>query len=285
MAKSTEIQDESLIQRFIIFHLGLLPGESSEGFDESASIEEMCEHILYYKEHGNDPLVDNRCRFVTEEVIKFGGLCRAFYSLQSTIDCQMNINNGDPNIIRNSRTKEVYLSTCSLIFIPLESIEIYGVVAVAQLRRAGHQDFSQSKERTKGKELGLTTKQIRNKVQKAHDLFKLMNGGGIHRRLSNVDVSLHSINSDTPNNNISHASPSYGGMIQLYKYLKAMRKMKLRMDYEILTHSEAETLRNEIQTLTCQLSEFLKLLPIDALRLDLKQFYDSFLRDICFSEC
>lgn len=284
MAKSTEIRNESLIQRFIILHLGLLPGESSEGFDEAASIEEMCEHILYYKEQGNDLLVDNRCRFMAEEVIKFGGLCRAFYSLQSTIDCQMNINNTDATVIQNSQTKEVYLSTCSLVFIPLESLEISGIVAVAQLRRAGHQGFSQSKDRSKGKNPGLTSKQIHNKVQKAHDLFKLMNGGGIHRRLSNVVDSLRYLNHE-PKNNTSPACSSYGGMAQLYKYLKTMRKMKLRTDYASLTNSGSETLTSEINALTGQLNEFLKLLPIDALRLDLKQFYDSFLRDICFSEC
>ena len=274
---SCKVKNGCLVQRLVIFHLGLLPGKLSDGFDESASNEELCEHILYYNDQDKAYPTDHRCRYNFDEAIKFAGLCSALYSLQSTIDGQMNQNGEKQENPDESQTKEVYLSTCTLVFIPLDSSEIEGVVAVAQLPKP-----SMTAKKSKRNDLSnsITPEQIRRKHMKAHDLFKLMNGGGIHLRLSNCpgDVTSREENSG------EHAD--YVGMAELYKHLKKLRKLQLqRQNIQNISDDDEQRIEENIRVVEGQLNDCTTVLPIDALRLDLRQFYDSFLRDIAVSEC
>ncbi len=299
MAKRDQELNTCLVQRFIIFHVGLLPGKISEGFDEAASVAEICEHILYYKEDGKDPPVDHGFRYVSEEAIKFAGLCRAFYSIQSTIDHLMN-HDASNTTEESSRiltpTEEIVLSTCTLVFIPLEQSEIHGLVAVAQLPRRNQLQHSNSKSKKQKKNnkksaSHLHPEQIRSKVEKAHDLFKLMNGGGVHRRLNIADIirdptKENDANNDSIQNNAHAENFIYPGLAALYDNLKKIRKMEFQLNYSHdLTPDSATKLQSEISIAHGQNNELYTSLPIGALRLDLKQFYDSFLRDIGVSEC
>ena len=133
---------DSIIERFILFHLGLIP--SPENLDESSSLQELCEHILYYydgpssttdsTQHYDESQQDdiytvatsppsyfnapqgpdnfnidgNLNHHVSESACKFARLCRAFLSasvlLNSTHDSTCNDN------IRQSNTIQKILS-------------------------------------------------------------------------------------------------------------------------------------------------------------------------------
>jgi hypothetical protein len=273
-----------LVQRLIIIHFGLVPENSPGGFDETASNEELCEQILYYDEYERSFPSDTRCRYNYEEAIKFAGLCTALYSIQSTIDSQMK-NQEEQEPTNTSLTKEVYLSTCTLVFIPLESSEVEGVVAVAQLPRRPQQKKSENTGKTKHKlaEDHLRPEEIRHKLQKAHDLFKLMNRG-IHRRLCNSNIEPEKYDGDGDGDGYSHKRSTYVGMNELYDILKRLRKSQLQLRYQNPANDDKESLE-EVLILEKQLKELTDSLPIDALRMDLRQFYDSFLRHLGESEC
>ncbi len=181
------------IQRLIILHLGLLPtaNDSSElesdeprrgDFDESSSLEELCEHILYYFDYDlhsanvgvkkdsfslnwRDEIVDTfgdtdgiDCT-VNESAVKFSGLCRALYSLpkslQQTIpgnkDNGENVHNKTSSISSSSPKQIVTMTTCCLVFVCPDPNR-NDIIAVAQIPRVGLlQTTSQnSKRKAKG---------------------------------------------------------------------------------------------------------------------------------------
>ena len=278
---------EYLVERLIIIHLGFVPDSSSGGFDENASNDELCEQILYYNQHDRSLPSDIRCRYNVEEAIKFAGLCTAFYSIQSTIDNQMSADNDEAGLLTKANkcpTREVHLSSCTLVFIPLESSEVEGILAVAQLPRRPPPKKSKSLDKTKKTHLSddhIPPEEMRHKLQKAHDLFKLTNGS-IHQRL------LHLNNEEMKNGVVyiesnTHKRLKYVGMDELYDLLKKVRKTQWQMQYQP-TEGE-QILLAEITELERQLEQLTKSIPIDAVRLDLRQFYDSFLRHIGESEC
>jgi hypothetical protein len=267
-----------LVERLMIVHQGLSPNSASGGFDEAASNDELCEQILYYHQFDRMFPSDTRCRYTNDDAIKFAGFCGALYSIQSTIDSQMNAD-VSPGA---SATKEVYLSTCTLVFIPLESSETGGILAVAQIPRRPKLEKmdkkkNQSKKNNSLVEDHLTPKEIRYKLEKAHDLFKLTNGGGIHKRL------LSKINIEHEGKEDSDTTPAYPGMNKLFEILKNLRKSHMRRNQN--PASDVDESLETIQDLEKQLKALTDVLPIDALRLDLRQFYDSFLRHIGESEC
>jgi len=296
------------INRFTILHLGLLPraenGRSEGEFSESSSLEEMCEHILYFfdSRHANSnqngiigldlwknreslssdseicpelsrhPISDEKL----EAAIKFSGLCRTFYSLpsiiqklspalpQSNYDVGSNSSNG---LI--GRSEEVHLSSSTLIFIPLEVSNHDGIVAVA--------DMNCSPSRAND----ANPHAIRIMVQKAHTIFQLIYFGGIHFGLGGLDLN---------------GKPrSYRGMEELYACYRALTKVESRIkDIELkggMYTANTETLSTgaslqiqdfglERETLQKQIYVLTNTLPLDSIRKDLGQFYDSLLNDI-----
>jgi hypothetical protein len=256
-------RERTIIERFIIFHLGLLPHGCHNGFDESASTEELCEHILYYyDEHHNTPL-DPRCRYNFDDAIKFAGLVSAFYSIQNTIDAEMmqEGQNLNPEIVdSSSSTTEVYLTSSStLVFIPLENIK--ELIAVAQL------SYPNSKKDSYP--FRFTPSDVRHKVLKAHDIFKMTNGGGIHLRLSAV-----------MNQQSGMGDSMMDELYNTYKYMRHLRMQQLKS-----SSSDTDEWKSKLQICQQKYDDTVKNFPLDGVRLDLKQFYDSFLRDLGSNEC
>lgn len=241
----------------MIFHLGLLPNGCHSGFDESASTEELCEHILYYYDEQRSHPLDPRCRYNFEDAVKFSGLVSALFSIQGTIDAETQIEHS-PQII-DSSTTEVYLTSCTLVFIALENVK--GLIAVAQLSNANVKKDSCA--------LCFTPSDIRRKILKAHDIFKITNGGGVHSRLACVIEE----QSDMRNN----------VMKELYDNYKYRRNLMIR-----LTKSptpETEEMKRKLQIYQKQYDDIVNNFPVDGIRMDMKQFYDSFIRDLGSSEC
>jgi len=274
-----KVKTGHLIQRIIVFHLGLLPGAQSSGFDETASNEEICEHILYYNDfvtEGGERMAtaDSKCCYNFEEAIRFAGLCSALYSIQTTIDNQMN-----QSSIAESKTKEVYLSTCTLVFIPLETLETNGIVAVAQLRRPMKGKTSKTID---DKEYFSPAK-IRLRLTKAHDIFHHTNGG-IHIRLCTEIQDNQQLPKNDNETSLSSGNTSYIGMDEFYSHHKSLRKLQ-KTYQNASTESDKVQVEEEMHLIAWRLSNCANALPVNALRMDLKQFYDSFLRDIAVSEC
>eukprot|EP00979_Chaetoceros_neogracilis_P014350 scaffold4567_cov276-Chaetoceros_neogracile.AAC.33 len=270
----SKVKSGHLIQRLIIFNLGLLPGAQSGGvIDEAASDAELCEHILYYNEleEGEKPVTatDARCSYNFEEAIRFAGLCNAYYSIQTTIDNQMNTNRAESN------TREVYLSTCTLVFTQLEPSETKGIVAVAQLPRPSKRN--KNTKRIDENDVFSPLK-MRDRLLKAHDLFQHTNGG-ICTRLCTQNSKHHDgAQSKTP------FESRYIGIDEFYSYHKSLRKL-YKIFSNASTKNEKDQVEEKVDLIQRQLNECAQSLPINALRMDLKQFYDSFLRDIAVSEC
>ena len=278
--------EECFVQRLIIIHFGLIPAASSGGLDEAASNDELCEQILYYNEYEKAFPLGTRCTYNFDEAIKFSGLCSAFYSIQSTIDCQLlSTENREVLPTKASLTKEVYLSTCTLVFIPLETTEVDGIVAIAQLPRRPKRKTKLESSKTSSKKLGtidhLTCEDFVHKLTKGHEVFNHVNGG-IHRRLCDQDNLIESLSKSRENDSNCHSS--YVGMNEVYSILKQIRKLKMQcQDYA--TETDATRSIDNLKTLERKLKDLTDYLPIHALRLDLRNFYDSFLRHIAISEC
>jgi len=283
-----KIKTGHLIQRIIVFHLGLLPGAQSSGFDEAASNEEICEHILYYNDfvtEGGERMAtaDSKCCYHFDEAIRFAGLCSALYSIQTTLDNQMNQSTTTIAPAPESKTKEVYLSTCTLVFIPLETSETNGIVAVAQLQRPTKGKAS----KTINDKDYFSPAKIRLRLTKAHDIFQHTNGG-IHMRLC-TEIIQDNQHEQLPKNDYGTSQSSgngnaYIGMDEFYSHHKSLRKLKQTYQ-NASTESDKVKVEKEMHLIEWQLSNCAHALPVNALRMDLKQFYDSFLRDIAFSEC
>lgn len=264
------------IQRFIILHLGLLP---TQGFyDGDASNEELCEHILYYNELLGEgqiyPLVE-RCCYNSEAAAKFAGLCTAFYSIQSTIDSQLlNPENGHDSPVDGSRTQEVYLSMGTLVFIPLENLGGTEIVAVAQLQRfssrtSGRTEMKNEKELT-------ATETIRKNIQSAHELFVLMNHGGIRPRLNNLGIIQRGVQARCEDREHTEQYPL--GMSDFYALKRQLREQRAKAR-NAQDADEMTRIHDNILQLEKQVAKVDSEMPLRELRTDLKFYYDSYLRD------
>jgi hypothetical protein len=213
-----------MFQRLVIYHTGLLP--ESSGLDESASIEELCEHILYYYDHsvhGGDIFTGRHASDVpgqdhsTESAAKFVGLCTALRTLPFSLKMAMSLNGQDlegrddsvgsdtpasnasgPCTPTSSypNTDQVHLSNSTLMFIALEeAFECKGLVAVAQIPRTRQKAGGSFRVNRTGdgddnyQPSGADPHAIRTMIQHAHTTFCLLSGGSIHRRLLSFDES------------------------------------------------------------------------------------------------
>ena len=203
------------IQRLIILHLGLLPtadGSDASGsdeqirgdFDESSSLEELCEHILYYFDYDlhsanigvskasfllnwRDEIVDTygdadgADSTVNESAVKFSGLCRALYSLpkslQQTIpenkDNGENVHKKTSSNLSSSPKQVVTLSTCCLVFI-CPNPDRNDIIAAAQIPRVGlSQTESQNKKRNSSEEHDMSSRKKRENNKMSNDMSSL----------------------------------------------------------------------------------------------------------------
>jgi len=257
------------VERFIIIHLGLLPGGlGGSGFDEASSIDELSEYILYYfdsrqSSQYNENESGHRVAYNNESAIRFAGLCHALYSFPSSLSP----NKGDGcGTNAADFTKEVQLSTCKLIFIPLERSEVQGLFAVAQCPK---QPATSSNNRGM-----VNPAALREHCQKSHILFKLTKGGGIHGCLSSFDPTvlpswlMNNAFQTVPSNNNTECV-TYPGMEEIYSHHKRLRKLTEK--YEIQTSRECFDEIHQTQRIINDLYGFL---PINFIRKDLKDFYD-----------
>lgn len=239
------------IQRFIIFHLGLLPGAASSGsVDENISNEELCEHILYYQDFRDaaeprNANIPGRREYNIEEAIKFAGLCTALHTIQANIDGQMSIKT-------SSQTKEVYLSNCILSFVQLEKSEVGGILAVIQ--------FANEKDSRMNSFLS----SIRDRILNAHKIFQDTHRG-IHQRL---------LITESEENDVQHYGMS--DFFSLHKRVKILRYNHFNASSE----SERIDIDHELNLLYGQLNELSLSLPVNQLRIDLKGYYDSYFNNI-----
>lgn len=271
----------SNVQRFIVLHLDHLPGGKEQGFhDGDASNEELCDHILYYNElgAGRSYPYKSKCCYNCEAAAKFSGLCTALYSIQSTVDTQLlqSNENGTSCALGDKSTQEVYLSTCTLVFIPLERLQDGEILAVAQLKRCSNTAIQMTQEEQSKAEV--SPQRMRQSIQKAHELFTLMNRGGIYQSLTVENIVEHDpkVETDaslpTDQNNI--------GTITIYDLQQKLRE--LRIQYQnAQDDKEKNILEQDIHELDNLLDDTE---PLEELRTDLKYYYDSFLRNIAVSE-
>jgi len=197
-------------RRLIIYHSGLLP-DSTDGLDESASLEELCEHILYYfdSSYGTSGgrLFNNVDDRIREDAVKFVGLVSALHSLPSSLNRAI-CSSGDETERETGSTSatstcapalhtdHVYLSTSTIVFIPLEEEHSNnrGLVAVAQLPRVGPASMDKNSTGALG---GGDPVAIRAMIRRKHAMFCLFHGGSVHYRLMALDQSQTEVISNT----------------------------------------------------------------------------------------
>ena len=180
------------LKRLLIYHTGLLP---PGGLDETASLEELGENILYYFDSTTTTdSTNNTC--YTEEAVKFLGLATALHSLplnlSNAIRSGEGVSGSDSccgdrgNDSSTSNTHQVHLVHSTLVFIPLENKYdgCIGLVAVAQIPRAGSEGAT---ERSGANVTGGDPVAIRAMMQRKHVGFCLLHGGSVHFRLSSFD--------------------------------------------------------------------------------------------------
>lgn len=265
-------QQMCFVERFIIL---FLPANQEGSHDGDASNEELCEHILYYNElgEGRSYPYNSRCWYNCEAAAKFSGLCTALYSIQSTVDSQLLSNeNEESTMSDNKSTQEVYLSTCTLVFIPLEKLHHGEILAVAKLER---------KSATAGKcKSGLSPQRLRQSALKAHELFVLMNRGGIHQSFTCHKKMENDSKVESGTSNL-RANQKRIGTLDVYDLQKELEDTRIQSEKVQDDKDQKNILENDIRELETMLDD---IEPLRELRTDLKYYYDSFLRDIAASE-
>jgi len=240
------------IQRILIFHQNLPEACKQPPLGEGASVDELQESILYYHRYATDSIHDETSRKDhAEEVVQFLGLCSALYQLPSNFVPSAS----NSSLSEQERTKYIRFESSTLVFIPLEgggstSSGDSNILAVVQVTRGGGNPLA-----------------IRQSIEDHHELFCLLRGGGITKRLA---VCLSS-------------------MGELYQLLKRIRKTRGRIDRGISpgTKSQNADSRSTTTTTTAveedieQLQRQVKILrtrsPISTLRTDLDAHYQDYL--------
>ena len=261
----------SPLQRLLLLHLNLAQLCTGKELGESASLEELGEQILYYHQ---DPATAGATENDHQEAIQLAGLCTALYNLPSTLNTYRRSRNNiakssnaeDDDAVRaDDLTQVVQLDQSTLIFVPLEDWctksgndnRYYPMLlCVVQVSRSS----------TYGK--GGNSLAIRRSIERWHQLFCLLRGGGIHTRLSS--------NSNAATKKMTQAKCAYPGMDQWFKGLKTKRQLR-----ETICHLPEPDLDLELEhdSLQSDLDAFRETLPILSLREDLKFHYDAYIGD------
>lgn len=269
-----------VVERFIILHLDLFPGTRRIQHDGDASDEELCEHILYYNELGvgRSYPYTSRCCYNCESAAKFFGLCTALYSIQTTVDTQLLHSDDNGHCISSAdkiATQEVYLSSCTLVFIPLERLPEGEILAVAQVKRCSSTGIQvvQDGHCTK---IELSPQRIRQSIQKAHELFVSMNRSSIQQTLTDQNA----IENDSKVKSDTNTVQNQIGSVNVYDLQQQSREPRIRNE-NVQDDNERNELEQNIAALDTLPDD---VEPLKELRTDLKYYYDTFLRDIAVSE-
>ena len=231
----------SPIQRLLLVHWTLAELSTGQSLSDGASEAELGEEILYYyQQHGSrESMASDVARDESnrrQEVISFAGLCRALYTLPEA----MGASGG-----ASDRTRDVLLDNCRLTFVPL--VDERGlVVAIVQTARP------------------CTPSAVRATIERSHQMFCLLRGGGIHRRLSAKAVAGVPTGSD---------ATRYPGMAELYRVRRQERKIASQARNNPNPLQERKRLQEEI----CSVYEGL---PLSLLRRELRVHYDAFLGEL-----
>lgn len=272
LAGSSAPGSRSAFQRLMIIHQQLPELCIDGGLDEGASIEELSEQILYYRDalrEINHVTTEERERHATSEAVRFAGLCSALLSLPSAM-----AGNG----LSDNETREVHLSKATLVFVPLEA-KYSQIVAVAQVHRSNPASSCDSDVQGSGSPLA-----IRTFVEKCHELFCLLRGS-IHETLAAPQWCTPE--NDPHNNNETRTekatngglqSCTYPGMDQLYNLRKQLRRLKWEASRSLdPVPQEVGSTTTLIASLEKSIRSLAERLPIYFLRMQLRTHYDEYL--------
>jgi hypothetical protein len=188
------------VEKFLIFHPNL-PSLCDASIDESSSLEELTQHVLYFfqKRESNDLQDHDACACAHPETVAFLGLCEALYRFPNEITTAKHDNSLDRSKDNNNLYLEVQFESKSLIFFPLEKIcsttypyEDTSYTEKSQNTLVGVAQITQ----------GSSSLSVQSSLQQCHELFCLLRSGGILPRL----MSIHK--STSVDENFKHSNPS-----------------------------------------------------------------------------
>lgn len=231
------------IERLLIVHLTLPEICTGRSLSEDAAQEELLEPILYYCNSAATPQKssDNNKLPSSPKNRTQQQEAIQFAGLCAAL-YRLPQSIDVPQTSLDDVTSVVHLQRSALVFVPLEDNNM--ILAVAQICTA-----SSSEARA-------TPSAIRYAVSRAHQHFCLFRGGGIHRRLQQQQ----SIDSEPS----SQPPCFYPGMDELYSLRKRLRRLS-----ETTTRKECDEIQFSIEYLQ-------RMLPITALRTELKIHYNDF---------
>jgi hypothetical protein len=244
---ASSMNSSSPIQRFVIVHWSLAKLSSGKVLGDGASESEVGEEILYHYCH-HPSSATAQCAGEQypvaepddqQEVISFVGLCKALYTLPDAI-CH-NVS----STASEDPAQHVVLANCLLTFCPLE--QVTGIVAIVQTARA------------------TTPSAVRAAVQRSHQLFCMLRGGGIHRRLGAAVGDL-----------LQASGCQYPGMDQLY----ILRQRERRLESQWTCSSRHDDIEKERIQVQEDIRILLQLLPLSHLKRDLQIHYEDFLGEL-----
>jgi hypothetical protein len=252
----------SPIQRILIAHLNLYAScHRGETLGEDASLEELSEEIFFY--HRGSPIglteredeewnltTTNSNGNSTEEAVSFLGLCKALYTLPSSLNIPSQIgtndheNGGSRVDSDDDRTNAIYFGNSMLVFVPLEStLDVVAVVQVSRLYQNAVKFDTGS-----GNPLAISAS-----IEKTHRLFCILHGGGIAYGLGKTKEEMQ----------------------MLFALLKEIREYK-----HILSRQDGpstSTQNAEIAELESEFNMIKESSPIQYLRRDLESHYNEYL--------
>ena len=105
-------QNDTFVERLLIFYPEL-PTICEGTIDESSSLEELTEHIIYFYD-GKSSNWDgaDACQYATEDTVNFAGLCAALYTFPSAFSEE-----------NDDRSREIHFVNSTLVFYPVEKNE------------------------------------------------------------------------------------------------------------------------------------------------------------------
>jgi hypothetical protein len=278
----------SPIERILIAHLNLhAVCDNGKSLGENASLEEISEEILFYhrgipigltvgqedEDWNLTPAISNSS--CLEEAVNFLGLCKALYTLPSSLNIShqsgRNDHGSDDSRVdseidsemdsEDDRTTSIYFGNSILIFVPLEStLDVVAVVQVSRLYQNGIKSDTGS-----GNPLAISAS-----IERTHRLFCILHGGGIEYRLDETSPPKNSVNNTT----------RYLGMKKLFGLLKGIRENKdilLRQGGSSTLDQNTEEIIHRIAELEGEVKSCRKSLPIQSLRRDLESHYNEYL--------
>lgn len=225
------------IQKLLIAHWDLAELSTGRSLSDSASEEALREEILYFY-NGSSSLHQwsaSSCIEKTKEAIVFNGLCKALYQFPNSLA------SNTPSVGDDDSTQEVYLGESILVFI---RIEPQSIVSVVQASRT------------------VTPSAVRASLARSHELFCLLRGGGIHRRLCSQQDLANEL--------------AYSQIEPIYRLWKEISNVKSRL----LRVTDYEDGQKHLEELIAHIDDLYKTLPLIPLRRDLRIHYDAYVGEL-----